>query len=61
MQTELNGLQQSDLREWMQTINEPAFRGSQLFTHFHKHGQTDLSYITGFGEALRKRWQPTAG
>ena len=55
MQTGLNGLQQSDLREWMQTINEPAFRGSQLFTHFHKHGQTDLSHITGFGEALRQK------
>ncbi len=52
MHTELNSRTVDELRDWFQDRGWPAFRGSQLFTHFHKHRQTDLSQVKGFSNEL---------
>lgn len=48
MQTELNSRTVEELREWFSSNHWPAFRGSQLFTHFHKHMQPEIDGVRGF-------------
>ncbi len=52
MQIELNGLLQEELRQFMTELGQPAFRGNQLFTHFHKHRKKDISDVKGFPASL---------
>lgn len=61
MQTELNGLLQEELREFMKELGQPAFRGSQLFTHFHKHQKTLIRDVRGFPMALSDQVQEAGG
>ena len=55
MRNEINGMQPDALRAWMQKLNEPAFRGSQLFTHFHKHKKTLNDPVKGFPKGLQEK------
>lgn len=57
MTIELNGLLPDELREHMIELGEPAYRGNQLFTHFHRLQKKELSDIKGFPAALQTKIQ----
>lgn len=52
MQKEINSMLLHELKEFMQSNGIPGFRGAQLFTHFHKHQQQQLTEIKGFSKSL---------
>lgn len=55
MKIELNSKTVEELRELMVSLGEPAFRGNQLFTHFHKKFKTDLQDVKGLPKTLSER------
>lgn len=52
---ELNSMKLNELREYMVSIGEKAFRGEQLFISFNKHQKLDLENINVLPDSLRKK------
>ncbi len=50
---ELNSMNLEELREYMVSIGEKAFRGEQIFQAFNKHGVEDIQDIRIIPEKLR--------
>ena len=50
---ELNSMNLEELKEYMVSIGEKAFRGEQIFQAFNKHGVEDIQDIRIIPEKLR--------
>ncbi len=53
-------LERKELRAWMITLGEPAFRGDQVFEGLHKHRFTAWDQFMNLSSSLRKRLEAAA-
>lgn len=51
---ELNSLTLMELKSYMVSIGESAFRGEQVFSYFHRNKKFELEYLSLLPEKLRK-------
>jgi len=55
MPVELLGKSQQELREWMASLGEPAYRGAQVYHAIYAERRFDLAAMTNLPAALRER------
>ena len=55
MPVELLGKSQAELREWMASLGEPAYRGAQLYHALYAERRFDFAAMTNLPAALRER------
>ena len=60
MPLELLGKSQSELRDWMASLGEPAYRGAQLYHALYAERRFDFAAMTSLPQALRERLQKEA-
>ena len=53
-------LERKELRAWMITLGEPAFRGDQVFEGLHRHRFTAWDQFTNLPQALRLKLDSSA-
>jgi len=55
MPVELLGKSQQELREWMASLGEPAYRGAQVYHAIYAERRFDFAAMTNLPAALRER------
>lgn len=60
MPVELLGKSQNELREWMVSLGEPAYRGAQLYHALYAERRFDFAAMSSLPMALRERLQQEA-
>ena len=48
-------MDRDELRAWLMTLGEPAFRGDQVFEGLHRHRFSNWNQFTNLSSALRKK------
>ncbi|MFO7245174.1 MAG: 23S rRNA (adenine(2503)-C(2))-methyltransferase RlmN [Thermaerobacter sp.] len=54
------GMERPELRAWVQTLGEPAFRGDQIFAWLHQRRAASFLEMTDLPAAFRARLEETA-
>lgn len=57
---QLNSMDLSELKDYIESIGEKKFRADQIFTHFHKHNKWNIDELNVLPEKLREKLKVNA-